>query len=433
MPKLNFLKKKKNSKEKPLNLIDNISENTTVSSLNKDFRIKSKNKNLRHNLRQSEDKLETQLETNLRQSGCESNNKKDKLETQLETKLETNLRQSEDKLETNLKKTNPVKRSEFNLFSTTGIQRKILLAIFNSCQFSLNKISPPISIDYLNLSLKIQKSSIRKTIQRLEKKGFIIRSEFKNGRGGWTKYSLPESVYNQLLQDKNKDKLETNLRQSEDKLETQLETQLETHGLNNNSSLNKSNTIITANCDEIISSKNQSTLFGLPEEWEAIDIEVLSEIKFTRNHLQQLYKKSSLPLEVIEDSLHAYAFDLFENGLIETIKTPLKMIMGLLIKGQPYNSPDNYESPKDRALRLYYDKKRREEDERGRKTEELKDIEYRNWTVSLSDAEKDSFLSEGYKKLNPESTMAKKIMEADLKAHFLETVWPEKMKDILKM
>ena len=81
-------------------------------------------------------------------------------------------------------------------------------------------------------------------------------------------------------------------------------------------------------------------------------------------------------------------------------------------------------------MRLYHERKRREADDRQRREGELIEIEYQSWTVSLSKDEKESFLSDGYKKMKPESKMAKEVMKADLKAHFMETIWPEKLKEI---
>jgi hypothetical protein len=41
--------------------------------------------------------------------------------------------------------------------------------------------------------------SVKKTIQRLERKQLLIRAEFKSGRSGWTKYRLSESIHQEIL------------------------------------------------------------------------------------------------------------------------------------------------------------------------------------------------------------------------------------------
>ena len=43
--------------------------------------------------------------------------------------------------------------------------------------------------------------TLKKSIQRLEKKGFICRLNFKTGPDGWTIYSIPQSIYKELMKD----------------------------------------------------------------------------------------------------------------------------------------------------------------------------------------------------------------------------------------
>ena len=75
-------------------------------------------------------------------------------------------------------------------------------------------------------------------------------------------------------------------------------------------------------------------------------------------------------------------------------------------------------------------KKQREEAVRVQREEKIIEIEYVSWKSDLSEDQKKEVVLEGYKALKPESGMAKKIMEADLKSYFLENVWAEKIKDI---
>ena len=39
---------------------------------------------------------------------------------------------------------------------------------------------------------------VKNAIRRLEKKGFLVRIEFKNGRGGWTNYEVPDDIYESI-------------------------------------------------------------------------------------------------------------------------------------------------------------------------------------------------------------------------------------------
>ena len=127
--------------------------------------------------------------------------------------------------------------------------------------------------------------SIRRFFEviRLEKKEVLKRSEWKEGRGGWTRYELEERIYNEILHDESNLKLEsiqrqtrvnseTIQRQTRDKLESELESELETI-------LSSSSSYINTTTTELL------------EEWQKINISALENIGFTMGHLVQLQKR----------------------------------------------------------------------------------------------------------------------------------------------
>jgi predicted transcriptional regulator len=75
-----------------------------------------------------------------------------------------------------------------------GSQKEVIDLIFNECVLTGSLITPPITIEYILKNRNLAKNTVRKTIQRLEKKGFISREKFKNGRGGWTQYKLQKII-----------------------------------------------------------------------------------------------------------------------------------------------------------------------------------------------------------------------------------------------
>jgi hypothetical protein len=79
-----------------------------------------------------------------------------------------------------------------------GLEKNIVMLIYEKCKISHEKTTPPISIENIALSCNTTKLSAQKTIQRLEKKQILIRVEFKNGRNGWTRYGLPQDIYREL-------------------------------------------------------------------------------------------------------------------------------------------------------------------------------------------------------------------------------------------
>ena len=88
----------------------------------------------------------------------------------------------------------------------TGLEKHIVMLIYEKCKISLDKTASPLSIESIALSCNTTKLSARKTIQRLEKKQILTRVEFKSGRNGWTRYGLPENIYSELLRGDVKEK-----------------------------------------------------------------------------------------------------------------------------------------------------------------------------------------------------------------------------------
>ena len=373
------------------------------------------------NLRQSQDKLETKLKTNISQSqdklktniGHEfyaEKETKDKHETELRTELKTNIGQSQDKLKTN-----------FPFYSLVGLQRLIIILIYETCQKAREKKTPPLSLEHIAITCKTTISSARKTIQRLEKTGFIIRREFKNGRGGWTQYELPESVFQDILYSETQDKLKTNLRQTQDKLEAEPRTELKTPISSSSSDLNNKKTATT------------TTEQPLPEEWERIDVEPLNKIGLSKSHIAQIYKKGILTAEIVQESIYAFAFDLENNDKVLSIdKSPISFFLGIVLKNSfPYTKPDNYESPKDRAMRIYLMEQTKFKLNREAQEKELFDVTFSNWMASVSDDE----LKNQLPSLRNSQIKFKRESQFILSAareYFRATLWPDELKKIVE-
>ncbi len=106
------------------------------------------------------------------------------------------MRQSQDKVRTN------------EAFLTlVGLQRHITLFLYDCCKASRNKQTEPLSNFGIAESCKTTTQSARKTIQRLEMKGIISRAEYKDGRGGWTRYELPDFLFQEVLRIETGDKV----------------------------------------------------------------------------------------------------------------------------------------------------------------------------------------------------------------------------------
>ena len=93
---------------------------------------------------------------------------------------------------------------DLSLDKVSSFQRKILEIIFQEIQANpFDKETRPLNIQQFGRLLGILDmkgfESLRIVILRLEKAGFIVKTMVKNGRSGWTQYSLPSDIFDQLL------------------------------------------------------------------------------------------------------------------------------------------------------------------------------------------------------------------------------------------
>jgi predicted transcriptional regulator len=375
------------------------------------------------NLRQTQDKPETNLgqtqdkvETKSKTNEARKLKTPDKVKTEPRTVSKTNLGQTQDKIEIKV-----------GFSSLVGLQRNITILVYENCKASRDKTTSSLSIEHIALSCKTTKASAQKTIQRLEKKFILKRKEFKNGRSGWTKYELPEYIYQELLFNETQNKLKANLGQSWDKVETEPRTELKTMALSSSGN-NILNTTTTGGAKNL-----QST--DLSSEWLNVDIEPLSMIGFTKTHLLQIASQNILSAELVQGSIYTYAFDLQENGKAKTITNdPISYFMGILRKGNPYAPPSNYESPQDKALRIYKERMQKIEQGRVEAEKEAMRLAFNDWFTKLSDEEKIGFLPKVYPKPKEGEDLNKhKIINSFAWNKFKDEIWPEEKEKIINL
>ncbi len=318
------------------------------------------------NRRQTRDKVET----NRRQT-------RDKVETQLETELETKWRQTRDKNEI-----------EISFLSIAGNERQLILYIYFLCKKMLDRITMPLSIEHLEHACKIKKTSIKKSIQRLEKKNILIRENFKDGRGGWTRYSLSKKIYEEILHTEDSSLKNINWRQTEDKVESKPETELETRISSSSSVLNNKITTTTS----CLENSNELTL---SQEWENTDISFLAEIGFSKHHLKQIVNQNKISYEEVQESIYAFAFDLKQNGKGKALKTsPLNYFMGILRSGIPYAPPSNYKSPKEIAMEKLLEQKKAEKERIKKLEDEIIQHEFEDWLLTIDVSQRNEIVGE---------------------------------------
>lgn len=330
--------------------------------------------------------------------------------TKVGTKSDTKRTQTEHKLNTNT-----------SVSSLVGLQRKTLNFLFTDCKLRGTKFTRELTLLHIAENLEIPMGSVKTTLKRLEEKSFIKRIAFKNGRGGWSKYELLEEVYKELIHTPLELKLDTNRTQSGYKPNTKLNTQPDTSLSSSSGSYNYINTTTT----EDITTPEKITAATLSSEWLGIDIEPLASIGFTITHLTQIVQSNKTSPDLLQDSINAFAFDLDHNHKAQSIKgNPLNFFMGIVRNGKPYAPPGNYESPEDKAMRLYLEQKKKIADERAVVEKELQQLAFLDWEMELSEEAIATILPNNMFK----TTSAKQSL---LRNHFAEEVWPNQRKKIL--
>ena len=335
------------------------------------------------------------------------NNKSNKNQPQSTYKVATNKLQSGYKQTTkslqidNKVATNKLQTSNENIVSNnkqisidkiTGLQKKILLYIFFKCQKLGARTTKEISISELMNQLTTTKKNIKTSIYRLEKKNFVIRKDFKNGRGGWTKYEIPEDLYYELF------KYQESLNQVESKSF-------------------RSSKLTTNNH----TSSSINTTTKLSKEWLKIDLGELSHLGFNKNHIQQISNLENISPEELQQAIDFFVFDLEENNKASEIKkSPIDFFMGILRRQGFYNAPKNYESPKDKALRIKIEQAQKQQERRQKMENELIDVEFAEWKSNITNAEKEKIFPEEVKKSRFDAER-----EGYLRTYFKDNFWNE--------
>lgn len=145
---------------------------------------------------------------------------------------------------------NPSNLKHQNFSSLSGLNRKIILYIFDLCFKNSNtkeqNDSGPIGAQQLVENIGSNATSLRIMMLRLIKKNLLIKLSSKEGRGGHTVYKLPDHIYQEILYFS----IGGNYKQTSNKLVTQLVTELVTTP---SSQLDSNNINILTNSKESIS------------------------------------------------------------------------------------------------------------------------------------------------------------------------------------
>jgi hypothetical protein len=290
----------------------------------------------------------------------------------------------------------PVTDLSFN--SSTTFQKEILSCIYHSMNSLVDKLTPPMSLAHFGSCLgKVDSKgleSLRVVTLRLEKMGLLIRAKVRNGRGGWTQYSLPQKVYSDIREFETRNEPVINPEHSRNKPVTKPVT-----------------TDLSSSSNDLYN-KNTTTT-EMPLEWASILIpQSVRAIGFGLPQIRQAFQNQKLSAEEVQDSINAFAFDL-ERGRVQAKTSPLNLLAGVLLRASNRYLSDAYLEACRAEIEQYAQKTQyatQAEELRKNKADEVRKLE---WIESLSEDEKN--------KIAPPSQFVKPgsvAQMAILKAHF---------------
>jgi predicted transcriptional regulator len=290
-----------------------------------------------------------------------------------------------------------------------GYEQKLLQLIFFECQSSASLLTPPLTLERIAEILETRKGTAKTVIVRLVKKGLAHRERSATGRGGYTRFRIEKSLYNELLVRQTGNKQVTIREQTGNKQVSQRVTEQVTEVLSSSSSsldltLNKTST----------SEKKTELIDG----WQNIYFSELSQIGFGKAHIQQLAERGKRTPEEVQISIDAFAFDLTVNQKAPSIKNPLGYFMGILHRG-PYAVPVNFEAPEVRQRKAYLAAEERKNAQLRELDERILQSEFEKWDRALELEEKLE-LAPVPEAVAPGGAAHKSI----LKEYFRENLWP---------
>ena len=286
----------------------------------------------------------------------------------------------------------------------SGVQKNVFLFLINR-QIEGSIV---VTTEELKQGINSHIETTRNAILRLINKGLIIRGKSKEGRGGFLVLIIPKKVKNEfekhfLNQEKVDSKLVANYEQ----------TSSNSPSVSSSIYINKTTTTISDSVREIVDN------FSFPNEWEEIDIEPLAFIKFTKAHLDQIYKAGKISPDMLQTSIHSFAFDLQVNDKAKSLKlSPINVFMGMMKKGNPYLPPENYESPEEQVMKAYNEAMKKKAERVRKLEEECKALSLQEWRDGLSEDEQKAIVPEKY-----HAESERKIFDSLIFSHFEKEVW----------
>jgi len=341
------------------------------------------------NQQQSGNKVATKPATNQQQSG----NKIESPEINWQQSSNTTSNTICNKVATKQQQTGNKVATKSSFSELVGLQRDIVIFICHECRNSRSRITESLTLEHIAKPLKRSTGAVRTTIQRLEKKGCLVKVEFKNGRGGWSRYEVPDSIYHDVLRSETGNKAATNWQQNSNKVATKLATELATTTSSSSSDL-----------------KTTTTNGRVGDEWE-FDTTAYRQFGFGKTQIKQLAALGTISAADVEQSLIEFTHDLENNALPRMKGNKINFLMGLLRSGHSY-VPEAFKTEQEATIS---EMARRGEARR----KNLLEAKFGVWEASLSEDDRRMVLD----KMPPSLMSAEKahgILDPEVRSWYLD-------------
>jgi predicted transcriptional regulator len=272
-----------------------------------------------------------------------------------------------------------------------GIKKTLLFYFAELCNSKGELTTGPVNLSTLMNITGSTSKAMKKIIQNMIKENLIKRIKGKTGKGGFSIFSLTDTIKNAVIEHNSKLNIQT---------------------------LNKKTNNSTNNVD-----KYNNVVYELPDEWKEINYKPLQDVGFSESQLKQLYNKKLNTPPLIQASINHFAFGLINNkDKFNKYKDPLNVLMGVLISGGRWIEK-NYETPQDQALKCLLEEKQQQKENREKLIAAIIELEFPEWEKNLNEEEKKAIVPEEI--LN---SRIKKGIISTLKLYFRDTILLPRLK-----
>jgi hypothetical protein len=323
----------------------------------------------------------------------------------------------------NFKGTN-TKSAAYEATTLHGYQLNIFGFLLKQCRENGAFFTKRLSIDFIKQNIGISKPAIRLAIQRLKEKNLVLSRESKGGRGGWTVYEIPHSIFKEI------GKLEYYTSQSADSIHTSEHT---SKYISEHTSMGASKLVSNFN-------NTNNTKDVLIYDFNASDCDLSVAIhigvgeKAIGDSLRNLTKKLKLYPDV--SAVSKDEFQEFINKFVEYassengkgIKNMVAMFVSEFEKFQLTGSCSTTEWHNDKDFAQIEQYVKQQEAERKRRQEFIEkalDYKFEEWVSKIN---QDELLD-----LVPESQFVKfggAGYQMELKNYFRKNIWEEVRKEM---